>query len=236
MFILVFVLVVVVNALVVIVFIIVIAVVLYGGGGGGGEGHGEGWVGERGGGGRGWDGRADGDGGRMRVERGRDGQWGGVTQDHPGCPVRCCSGASLSLHFIHIHSHSVSSLLLKRAGLACPSSPGSSAQDHRVYGLQHHDTETAAKINEGPDCCCDPDEELEENECQHEENESDPEENECEHEEHESDHEENGPAVSYATKGRGRALLRSRHDQDKAVLYVQRRYSRAPDYEMQRLQ
>ena len=113
-------------------------------------------------GGRGWDGRADWEGGRMRVGRVRDGQWGGVAEDHSGCPVRCCSGASLSFHFIHIHSHVDSSLLLKRVRLACLSSPGSSAQDHRAHlsaqdgGLyEHHDTRFrgGARIRGGADVC-----------------------------------------------------------------------------------
>ena len=49
---------------------------------------------------------------------------GGVAQDHPGCPVRCCSGASCN----SIHSHFDSSLLVfqvNRARLAWPLSPGS---------------------------------------------------------------------------------------------------------------
>ena len=46
-----------------------------------------------------------------------------------------------------------------RARLACPRSPGSTAQDYRAHlsaqdhrGYEHHDTEDAAKTNEGPDC------------------------------------------------------------------------------------
>ena len=98
----------------------------------------------------------------MRVGRVRDVQWGGVAEDHSGCPVRCCSGASLSFHVIHIHSHVDSSLLLKRVRLACLSSPGSSAQDHRAHlsaqdgGLyEHHDTRFrgGARIRGGADVC-----------------------------------------------------------------------------------
>ena len=57
-----------------------------------------------------------------------------------------------------------------RARLACPTSPGSSAQDHRahLYAQDHpvyeqRPTESDDKINGGTDCCCDPEEEHEEN-------------------------------------------------------------------------
>ena len=98
----------------------------------------------------------------MRVGRVMNVQWGGVAEDHSGCPARCCSGASLSFHFIHIHSHVDSSLLLKRVGLACLSPPGSSAKGHQAHrsaqagGLyEHHDTRFrgAARIRGGADEC-----------------------------------------------------------------------------------
>ena len=76
---------------------------------------------------RGWDGRTDWEEGRVRMGRVMNVQWGGVAEYRSGCPVRCCSGASLSFHVIHIHSHVDSSLLLKRVCLACLSPPGSSA-------------------------------------------------------------------------------------------------------------
>ena len=76
---------------------------------------------------RGWDGRTDWEEGRVRMGRVMNVQWGGVAEDHSGCPVRCCSGASLSFHFIHIHSNVDSSLLLKLLCCACLSTPGSSA-------------------------------------------------------------------------------------------------------------